>query len=271
MPKKGKVYSVRSDNFVVFNQLAVKVITDSISKKDYFSWLDQMIKSIGKLVHGAKIVEKKHARITPTLNTAVYYDTKDYKILPTGALLRTSCNKITHAFCAFKMAQDKCCVRCDHRHVFSGKDKRIIQRAPTSKEAVAIVKRLVSSCDVENPAFYLEKYYGISGKYLEPSLVLDDLRHTFYVWLDGEDALRCSLDYATVANLRLPENERQQKKFNEVEFAVYPRIKTNVNNDQRIVEAIDVLSKSLCESFSIPITMDIKYQRASKVLGISSK
>src|SRR3954467_13828112 len=91
----------RAGEIVLFNQLAVKIEMDHVSNDDYYNWLDQITAEIGHIVPGAKIAEKENARVSPPLNTAVYYDADDYRILPTGALLRTSCNRITHAFCAF--------------------------------------------------------------------------------------------------------------------------------------------------------------------------
>src|SRR5688572_4644323 len=95
----------KAGDVVFFNQLGVKVEADNCSNEEYFTWLDDITGEIGDLVPGAKIVEKPDARTSPPLNIAVYYDTNDYDILPTGALLRTSCNRVTHAFCAFKMRQ----------------------------------------------------------------------------------------------------------------------------------------------------------------------
>src|SRR5947209_12655094 len=160
VPVTEAVYT-KKENVVVFNQLAVKIVMDPISNEDYFAWLDRRTRDIGQEVPGAQIAEKENARVAPPLNTAVYYDTSDYRILPTGALLRTSCNKITHAFCAFKMAQDQHSVRKDHRYVFAGEEKATIQRAPTSPEAVAIVTRLLARKDIEHPGTFLERCYGI--------------------------------------------------------------------------------------------------------------
>lgn len=267
MPSREDVYTKR-EHVVVFNQLAVKIPMDTVSNEQYYTWLDRMTLSIGQLVPGAQIAEKEHARETPPLNIAVYYDTDDYQILPTGALLRTSCNRITHAFCAFKMAQDGHSVRKDHRYVFDGEEKRTIQQAPTSKEAVVIVKRLLARKDIEHPGTYLEKYYNIKGEDLLPALSLDDYRYTFFVWIDKKDALRCSIDRAFVANLRLPESQQQKVPFSEVELAIYPRIDPQTAQDPRVVELIKVLSDSLCQEFGVRITTAIKYQRAAEVLGI---
>ncbi|HYH05064.1 MAG TPA: hypothetical protein VEC37_18380 [Bacillota bacterium] len=269
MPSEEAVYSVERDNLVIFNQLALKIEMDSVTNEAYYAWLDEMKATIGQLVAGAEIAEKENARMTPPLNTAIYYDTDDYQILPTGALLRTSCNVITHAFCAFKKAQDAHSVRRDHRHVFSGEEKRIIQQAPASPEAVAVVKRLLARKDIEQPGTFLELNYGIRGEDLKPAIQLDDYRFTFFVWLDRQDALRCSIDRAHVVNLRLPEDQRQIKPVSEVELAVYPRIKPEVARDPRVVQLITVLKDSLCRKFGVTVTTDIKYQRSAKVLGIA--
>jgi hypothetical protein len=267
VPTGEPVYSKRT-NVVVFNQLAVKIEMDDVTNDEYFAWLDRRIRDIGDAVPGAQIAEKEHARTSPPLNTAVYYDTEDYRILPTGALLRTSCNRITHAFCAFKLAQDDHSVRRDHRYVFDGEEKRTIQQAPTSPEAVAIVQRLLARKDVEHPGTFLERHYGIDPEELFPALALDDLRYTFFVWLDRRDALRCSIDRYEVWDLRLPEDERKRRPVSEVELAIYPRIEPEIAQDERVVDLIQTLSDSLQRDFDVPVTTDIKYQRAAKALGI---
>jgi hypothetical protein len=267
VPTHEEVYS-KKENVVVFNQLAVKVVMDSVSNEDYFAWLDRRREDIGKKVPGAQIAEKENARQAPPLNIAVYYDTDDFRILPTGALLRTSCNRITHAFCAFKMAQDQHSVRKDHRYVFAGEEKATIQQAPASREAVAIVTRLLARKDIEHPGTFLERHYGIRGEDLKPAIILDDYRYTFFVWLDKKDALRCSIDRATVANLRLPEEKRERKPVSEVELAIYPRVDPVVARDPRVVQIIQALSDSLCREFGVTTTTDIKYQRSAQVLGI---
>jgi hypothetical protein len=256
------------DSIVLFNQLAVKIEMDSVSNSSYYAWLDRMRRDVGQLVPGAEIAEKEDARKSPPLNRAVYYDTVDYKILPTGALLRTSCNIITHAFCAFKYAEDEHGVRGDYRYVFGGEEKRIIQTSPTSKEAVAIVSNLMARTDIRHPGTYLEECYGISGKTLTPSICLDDYRYTFFVWLDKRDALRCSIDRAHVSNLRLPEEERREMPVSEVELAIYPHIDPEVARDRRVVQLIEALAGSLCGEFCVRATTDIKYQRGARVLGL---
>lgn len=262
-----EVYT-KQDAVTLFNQLAVKIEMDTVSNPDYFAWLDRTTAEIGRLVPGAQIAEKEHARTDPPLNIAVYYDTDDYRILPTGALLRTSCNKITHAFCAFKQAQDAHSVRGDYRYVFDGEEKRTIQLAPTSKEAVAIVSRLLARKDIEHPGTYLERAYGIRGEDLSPAICLEDYRFTFFVWLDREDALRCSIDRFSVVDLRLPESRRERKPVSEVELAIYPHLDPQVARDPRVVKLIEVLADSLCGEFGVRITKDIKYQRSARVLGI---
>ncbi|WP_189939353.1 hypothetical protein, partial [Streptomyces sulfonofaciens] len=270
MPQNEAVYT-KSGDFVVFNQLAVKIEMDTVSNEDYYGWLDDMKATIGDRVKGAEIAEKDQARTTPPLNTAIYYDTEDFRILSTGALLRTSCNKITHAFCAFKAAQDENNVRRDHRYVFDGEEKATIQAAPDSPEAVAIVKRLMARDDIEHPGLHLEEEYGIPRTELIPTLRLDDYRYTFFVWLDKRDALRCSIDRAFVSNLRLPEAERERKPVSEVELAIYPRIEQEIANDPRVVELIKVLSDDLCARFDTRITSDIKYQRSATALGMGGR
>jgi hypothetical protein len=268
MPQED-VYA-RQANVTVFNQLALKVEMDSVSNEQYYAWLDGMKADLGHLVPGAEIAEKENARTTPPLNTAVYYDTADHRILETGALLRTSCNRITHAFCAFKMAQDAHSVRKDHRYVFADDEKRTIQQAPASPQAVAIVKRLLARTDIEHPGTFLERHHRIRGQDLSPALCLDDHRYTFFVWLDRRDALRCSIDRAFVRNLRLPEGEQEVRPVSEVELAMYPRIAPDVAADPRVLEAIEVLARSLCRTFGVEVTSAIKYQRAAEALGIGA-
>jgi hypothetical protein len=258
----------RAGNSVVFNQLAVKVEMDRVPNLEYFAWLDRRKADIDRYVAGAEIAEKPTARTSPPLNTAVYYDTADYRILPTGALLRTSCRIDTHAFCAFKQAQDEYSVREDRRFVFQDDEKRIIQAAPTSPEAVAIVMALLSRTDIRHPGTYLRECYGIDGASLTPSICLDDYRSHFFVWLNKKDALRCSIDRAFVRNLRLPEQDQKRVAISEVELAVYPRIEADIARDPRVVYLIKFLSESLCREFGARITKDIKYQRAAKALGI---
>jgi hypothetical protein len=263
----GDVYR-KENGIVFFNQLALKIEMDTVDNPLYFGWLDRMKAELPVLVKGAQIAEKEHARVSPPLNTAVYYDTDDHAILPTGALLRTSCNKITHAFCAFKMAEDEHSVRSDHRFVFEGDEKREIQRDPTSPEAVAIVTRLLARRDIMHPGIYLEEHLAIPATSLRPAVCLESHRFTFFVWLDKRDALRCSVDRYRVSDLRLPECARHKRDISEVELAVYPRIAADVASDQRTLDCMNALAESLCNSFGVRVTREIKYQRACKALGI---
>ena len=166
-----EVVYARTGNAVLFNQLAVKVEMDSISDEVFYEWLDRRREDVAKHIPGTEIVEKPGERTSPPLNTAVYYDTADYQILPTGALLRTSCRRDTHAFCTFKDAEDSHGVREDRRYVFEDEEKRIVQNAPTSPEAVAIVRRLLSRTDIRQPGTYLEERYGIKPEGLIPSIL----------------------------------------------------------------------------------------------------
>jgi hypothetical protein len=266
--KVPKHVYARDGDVVLFRQVGVKIGMDGVPETSYWAWLDEMTGRLASLVAGAKIVEKPNARVSPPLNTAIYYDTKDHRIVPTGALLRTSCNVVTHAFCAFKDSQDVNGVRDDHRYVFAGEEKLAIQRAPSSAAAVAIVKRLLRRTDIAHPGVYLERAYGIRGEDLEPAVCLEDLRYTFFVWLDGKDALRCSLDRYSVSDLRLPEGERVEKPLAEVELSIYPRIEPEVAKDCRVIDLIHTLQNSLCKEFSVSSTTEIKYQRSAKALGL---
>lgn len=264
-----QVYA-KVDAVVVFRQLGVKVQMDTVGLEDYYEWLDRTASTIGLRVGGARVVEKTDARVSPPLNTAIYYDTPDYRILPTGALIRTSCNAITHAFCAFKDAENDQGVREDHRYVFQGDEKQLIQLAPSSEAAVAIVMRLLTRSDIVHPGTYLERSLGIRAWDLTPAISLEDLRYTFFVWLDGRDALRCSLDRYAVSNLRLPEGERPMGPLAEAEISIYPRIDSTTARDPRVVELITALQEDLCREFGVSVTKEIKYQRSARALGISS-
>lgn len=262
-----RVY-VRDGNSVLFRQLGLKVEMDPVSIVDYYLWLDETAARIDDLVRGAKIVEKPDARLAPPLNTAIYYDTPDYQVLPTGALLRTSCNRITHAFCAYKASEDLDGIREDKRHVFAGAEKRTIQVAPASPEAVAIVTGLMARRDIDHPGTALLRDTGIDPVRLEPAIQLDDYRYTFFAWLDGRDALRCSFDRYQVSDLRLPPAEREFRSISEVELAIYPRIEQEVAEDPRIRHLIAALANSLEERFGVSQTKQIKYQRSARALGI---
>jgi len=264
----GEPVYEREGDFVVFNQLGVKVEMDGVPLDEYYRWLDETEATIGAVVPGAQIAEKPNARVAPPLNTAIYYDTETLDILPTGALLRTSCNKITHAFCAFKAPVDERRVRRDHRYMFSGEEKALIQHAPDSAEAVAVVRNLMSRTDIEHPGMHLREKMGIDPRTVIPSIRLDDLRYTFFVWLDGRDSLRCSIDCYDVINLRLPEDQRQKQQVAEVELSIYPRIAQEIAEDPRTPQLIDVMSTSLQQTFGVSVTKSIKYQRSATALGI---
>jgi len=256
---------------VQFNQLAVKVEMDSVDNDQYFAWLDEMKKEIRGLVPGAVIAEKDGAREHPPLNTAVYYDTPDRALLETGSLLRTSCNVVTHAFCAFKKAEDEHGVRNDHRWVFDGEQKHTIQTAPTSAGAVAIVRSLMSRRDVQHPGTLLKRAHGIDPTSLSPSIALESYRYTFFAWLDDQDALRCSIDRYFVWDLRAPDSADpgpRKLPVSECELAIYPHISAGMAKDPRVVRLIERLRDSLVDRFTVQTTSLIKYQRAARALSI---
>jgi len=266
----GDIY-VKAGDMTVFHQLARKIEMDHVSQDEYWAWLDRRKEDIGARVDGAKIVEKPDARANPPLSTAIYYDTPDLAILPTGALLRTSCNKITHAFCAFKAPEDGHGVRQDNRYVFSGDEKRTIQQAPSSPEAAAIVQALMRRTDIDHPGRLLQRVTGISPLDLSPAILLDDLRYTFYAWLDGRDALRCSIDRAHVRSLRPEVGSRDYVPVTEVEIAIYPRVAQDVARDPRLVELVDHLTLDLTETFRTRVTRKIKYQRSAAALQFAGR
>lgn len=255
---------------VQFNQLAVKVEMDPVGNDRYFAWLDGMTAEMGKLVPGGAIAEKEGAREHPPLNTAVYYDTPDRALLETGSLLRTSCNIITHAFCAFKKVEDEHGVRNDHRWVFDGEQKRTIQTAPTSPEAVAIVRSLMARTDVQHPGTLLKSAHGIDPTTLTPSVALESYRYTFFVWLDKKDALRCSIDRYFVWDMRAPDAADPARKLpvSECELAIYPHLSAEMARDPRVVRLIECLRDSLVDTFGVRTTSLIKYQRAAQALSI---
>jgi hypothetical protein len=259
----------RDGDFVLFNQYGLKLdFYNATSDATYYDWLDEMISHIGVMVRGASILEKVGDRTEPRRNTGVYYDTQDYRLLAANMVLRTTSNPKTHAFCAFKLGEDNEHVRRDHRHIFDGDEKATIQRAPTSPEAEGIVKRLLGRTDIMQPGIYLEDIAGISGSELSQSLCLAQYRRTFYVLLDGCDALRCSLDRVDISNLRLQSSDREQVHFSEVEVPIYPRITPDVAKDPRLRELIDTISTSLRERFKVRIVTDSKYRRAARLLGL---
>lgn len=253
----------------VFNQLAVKVDMDNVSDADYFAWLDDMYAQAGSNVKGMRLLEKEGVRDKPPMNTAVYYDTADYRLLPTGALLRTSCSILTHAFCAFKMSEDDHGNRLDRRHVFEGEEKRTIQVGPYSDEAIAIVKRLLSRTDIDHPGVFLRDKYDITADDLSPAVVLRGHRSTFYVLIDDYDVLRCSIDRSTVFDYRRDRELQHSKSFREVEISIYPRIPAEISGDPRALESIKYLVGTLTERFDKKIIYDIKFQRAANALGIA--
>jgi hypothetical protein len=256
-------------DLAVFNQLGVKLLfADETSDAEYYGWLDSMKADIGGLVPGAEIAEKSYARTEPRMNTGVYYDTADYRLLGRRMVLRTTCNIKTHAFCAFKLAEDEQQTRKDHRYVFQGEEKRTIQTDPVSPEAVAIVKRLLNRQDIDQPGRRLLAATGIAGAELFPAIVLKQYRHPFFVWLDKRDALRCSMDRVTVQDLRLPEGERPSRTFSEIELPIYPHVDNDMVEDPRLLQLIHTLSGSLQERFGIDLTTDSKYERAAAALGI---
>jgi hypothetical protein len=260
----------RDGDVVQFNQLAVKVEMDHVGNDQYFAWLDGMKQKVRDLVPGGAIAEKDGAREHPPLNTAVYYDTPDRALLETGSLLRTSCNVVTHAFCAFKKVEDQHGVRNDHRWVFDGVRKRTIQRAPTSPEAVAIVRSLMSRRDVVHPGTLLARAHGIDPTSLSPSVALESYRYTFFVWLDDKDALRCSIDRYFVWDMRTPDSANPVTKLpvSECELAIYPHISGEMAEDPRVVVLIECLRDSLVDRFDVATTSLIKYQRAARALSI---
>jgi hypothetical protein len=263
----GEDVFARSGKVNLFYQLGVKVDLTGVTSQQYFDWLDAMKVRLPKLVRGAEIGEKVEIRTSPVLNTGVYYDTDDYQIVQTGSLLRTTC-AVTHAFCAFKLADNGKDVRKDHRYVFQGKDRGIIRGAPASAEAVAIVKRLLARTDIEHPGSFLKLYHGIDPTTVEPAVIVKRYISSFYVWLDKQDALRCPMDRVYVGNLREPEADRKLRHFREVELMIYPHVDNEVAKDPRLADAIRVLAETLREQFGAEITKEIKYQRGARALGL---
>lgn len=263
------VYYTEGDG-VRFNQLAVKIEMDDVEQDAYYRWLDERTADVTAAVPGTAIAEKPRAREQPSLNTAIYYDTPDYDILPTGALLRTSCNMITHAFSAYKAPETAAGVRGDHRHVFADQEKATIQQAPSSPEAVSIVRSLMARSDINHPGTYLREQIGIDPTALVPAIMLESYRFTFFAWVDGKDALRCSIDRYFVQDLRKDE-PRERLPISEVELAIYPRISEEIARDRRTVDLLAFLGESLCYTFDTAATNQIKYQRSATALGISPR
>lgn len=266
---EGSVHEKHGE-YNVFRQLAVKVFADNINDEQYYKWLDEVPLELKSRFPTVEFKERDWVRANPPLNTAVYYDTPDYSILPTGALLRTSCSKLTHAFCAFKMPEDSTGNRLDRRHVFEGEDKATIQNDPSGQAAVTIVKKLITRRDTDQPGTFLELATGISPLSLSPALVLRGHRTTFYVLIDGYDVLRCSIDRSSVFDFRSgksTEDPDNWKSFREVELSLYPRISDDIKSDPRVVQVIEALRDSLIERFNTHVIYDIKYQRGMKLLG----
>lgn len=254
----------------VFNQLAVKIDMDGVGDDEYFAWLDETIRDAGSVIPGIRFLEKEGVRQSPPLNTAVYYDTDDYRLLPTGALLRTSCNVVTHAFCAFKMPEDQHGNRLDRRHVFDGEEKAAIQKAPFSPMSTQIVRTLLSRTDIDHPGVFLRDQFQISAEELSPAVVLRGHRSTYYVLLGEYDILRCSIDRSAVFDCRKDVGLERPADFREVELSIYPRISPAIQGDSRVVESIWLLADSLTARFGKSVIYDIKYQRAATSLGIVS-
>ncbi|MBS1206812.1 MAG: hypothetical protein H6R25_3711 [Proteobacteria bacterium] len=267
---EGSIHE-KHDEYNVFRQLAVKVVADNINDHDYYEWLDTIPATTKIDFPTSEFKERDWVRDNPPLNTAVYYDTDNYDILPTGALLRTSCSKLTHAFCAFKMPEDDTGNRLDRRHVFEGLEKSTIQNDPAGDKSISIVKGLISRKDIDQPGTFLEKATGIDASTLHPAMILRGHRTTFYVLLDGYDVLRCSIDRSAVFNFRSDadqEDESNWKKFREIELSLYPRISDKIKNDPRVIQLIEYLRDSLIHKFNTNVIYEIKYQRGMKLLGL---
>jgi hypothetical protein len=269
VPPKHEPIFQRSNDFIVFNQFGVKLELDGdLPLPEYFAWLDRMTATIGDLVSGAQIAEKAYARTEPRLNTGIYYDTPARDLLRIGAVLRTTCNKITHAFCAFKEPEDSAGVRRDHRHVFGGVEKLAIQTDPTSAEARQAVASLLQRDDIEHPGIHLRTRYGIDPTTLTPCVRVAQLRCPFFVWLDKRDALRCVMDRAEVTDLRT-QADREPKWFQELELPVYPRVSVEVAHDPRILQLIEHLALAAESGLGAVLTKANKYQRACETLSIA--
>jgi hypothetical protein len=259
----------RLGNLVLFNQYGPKLaFPNDVENTTYFNWLDNITADIGMLVPGSLIREKANDRSDPRRNTGVYYDTADYRLLHGHMVLRTTSNPKTHAFCAFKYGADDNEIRRDHRYVFDGEEKAIIQADPTSDAAVRTVHQLLARRDIRHPGTFLAEDTGITSDDLTPALKIAQYRYTFYVLLESRDVLRCSLDRAEVANLRQPESACDTGRFSEVELPIYPRIAQEVQHDPRTQQLIDLLANSLIERFNVEFVRDAKYRRAARVLGL---
>lgn len=266
LPAEEEVFA-KQGKIALFYQLGVKIDLMAVPVQRYFAWLDDMKDRLPRLISGAEIAEKPNARVSPILNTGVYYDTDDYLVVQTGSLLRTTC-AVTHAFCAFKLADDGKHVRKDHRYVFQGRERRVIQGAPASSEAVAIVRQLLARTDIEHPGTYLHRYHDIDPTTVTPSILVKRHISSFWVWLDKRDALRCSIDRVYVSNLREPEDQRRLRYFRELELMIYPHVEPAVARDPRLVGVIELLTASLQEELDASVTKEIKYQRGARALGL---
>ena len=167
----GEEVFAKHGKVALFHQLGVKVDLMTVPVPRYFAWLDDMKGHLPHLVPGAEIAERPDARTAPVLNTGVYYDTDDYRVVETGSLIRTTC-AVTHAFCAFKLRNDGKEVRKDHRYVFQGRERAIIQAAPASKGAVEIVLRLLARTDIEHPGTFLQRHHGIDPTMVRPAILV---------------------------------------------------------------------------------------------------
>jgi hypothetical protein len=259
----------RDGDFVRFAQSGHKVTFPSaVSDGDFYRWLDRQIADIADAIPGASIVERAEERLAPRKNSGIYYDTPDLRLLQADVVLRTTSNPKTHAYCACKFGQDAEQVRRDHRYVFSGKDKQTIQNDPGGAAAVATVMRLMARRDIPHPGSVLLAKTGIDPLSLNPVLSLIQLRRTFYVLIDGEDALRCSLDRAEVRFLVPPLATTESAEFSEVEIPVYPRIKAEVLRDSRVPALMTFFMSSLQSAFGCREVCDSKYRRAMRLLGL---
>jgi hypothetical protein len=259
----------RNRDFVRFNQSGRKLVfPEDVSDDDYYMWLDSRISDIGRSVVGGSIIERETARLSPRKNSGVYYDTASLTLLGRDMVLRTTSNPRTHAFCAFKLGEDSAGVRRDHRHIFDGEDKTVIQNDPSGPAAVAAVKRLLFREDIMHPGRIMREMTGIEPDDVFPVISLIQYRRTFYVLLDGRDALRCSLDRAEVRLLRDIPSSRADGTFSEVEVPIYPRIAQEVAQDPRLSLMIGALCDSLIAEFGCRLTTLSKYRRGMQTIGL---
>lgn len=259
----------RDGNLVLFSQFGPKLrFPDDVTNDQYFAWLDRTTAEIGKIVPGTEIIEKPADREEPRRNTGVYYDTEDFVLLKSHMVLRTTSNPKTHAFCAFKYGADENQTRRDHRHIFEGDEKRTIQFGPSSDAAVEVVRSLLRRTDIRHPGTFLKEATGLGPDDLRPAVMIAQYRYTFYVLIDGHDALRCSLDRADVSSLRQMGRHVEPKFFSEIELPIFPRISQATLRDERTVRLMKVLSESLGDAFGAEHIHDSKYRRAARILGL---